>query len=159
LSHVAALLTGTAEGKTAYLDADLRDPEKIIAAAGGTLDLGQPVAVMLLGILGHIPDDGEAYLIVRRLLGAVPAGSYLVLSDGTSVVSGRDVEDAIEDYNETGAVPYCLRSLDQLARFFDGLDLVEPGLVSCTRWRPPVSALSGAGPAESDQFCGVGRKP
>ena len=159
LSHATALLTGTAEGATAYLDADLRDPEKIIAAAASTLDLARPVAVMVLGILGHISDDAEASSIVHRLLAPMPAGSYLVLSDGTSAVSGRDVEDAIEDYNETGAVPYSLRSPDQLARFFDGLDLVGPGLVSCPRWRPPVSSLAGSGPPESDQFCGVGRKP
>jgi S-adenosyl methyltransferase len=159
LSHAAALLTGTAEGRTAYIDADLRDPEKIIQGAASTLDLGQPVAVMLLGILGHVTDDGEARSIVRRLLDPMPAGSHLVLSDGTSAVSGRDVEAAIDDYNETGAVPYCLRTPGQLARFFDGLDLVEPGLVSCPRWRPPVSSLGGSGPAESDQFCGVGRKP
>jgi hypothetical protein len=82
-----------------------------------------------------------------------------VLSDGTSAVSGQDVEDAIEDYNETGAMPYSLRSPDQLAWFFDGLDLIEPGLVSCPRWRPAVSSLTGSGPAESDQFCGVGWKP
>ena len=159
LSHAQALLTGTGEGMTAYIDADLRDPDKIIEAAGGTLDLSRPVAVMLLGILGHIPGDAEAYAVVSRLLGPLPAGSYLMLSDGTSEVSGQEVEAAIEEYNETGAVPYRLRSPAQLGRFFDGLDLIEPGLVSCPRWRPSADTLAGPGPAESDQFCGVGRKP
>ena len=159
LTHATALLKSTAEGTTAYIDADLREPEMIIAAAAGPLDLGQPVAVMLLGILGHVTDDAEAYSIVRRLLDPLPTGSYLVLADGTSAVSGQDVEDAIDDYNETGAVPYSLRTPAQLARFFDELNLVEPGLISCPRWRPPASSLFGSEPPESDQFCGVGQKP
>jgi hypothetical protein len=159
LAHAQALLHGTPQGATDYLDADLRDPAAIIAGATKTLDLTQPVAVMFLGVLGHVTDDGQAQSIVRALMDAVPSGSFLVLSDGTNVVHGSQGQAAQEDYNESGAEPYCLRSPELIARFFDGLDLVEPGVVSCPRWRPTVGSVGGTPPAEIDVFCGVGRKP
>jgi O-methyltransferase involved in polyketide biosynthesis len=160
LLHAHALLQGRPQGVTDYVDADLREPETIIRGAAKTLDFTRPVAIMLLGILGHVTDDGQAQSIVRSLLDAAPSGSYLVLSDGTNVVHGDQGEAAQEDYNESSAMPYCLRSPEQLARFFDGLDLVEPGLVSCPRWRPDPGSFGQAGePAEVDAFCGVGRKP
>jgi hypothetical protein len=104
-----------------------------------------------------ITDDGEAQSIVRGLLDSVPSGSYLVLSDGTNVIHGQQGEAAQDDYNESGAEPYALRSPEQLGRFFEGLELVKPGLVSCPRWRPEAS--SPGLPAEVDAFCAVGRKP
>ena len=136
LLHAKALLVGTPEGATSYIDADLREPDKIARGAAETLDFTQPIAILLLGVLGHITDDGEARSIVRRLVDSVPSGSYLVLSDGTNVIHGHEGEAAQQDYNESGAVPYRLRSPEQIARFFDGLDLVDPGVVSCPRWRP-----------------------
>ena len=154
MSHAAALLTGTAEGRTAYIDADLRDPEKIIRAPPARWTLASPSRSCCWESWVTSPTTARPARSCGACLTRCQAGSHLVLSDGTSAVSGRDVEAAIDDYNETGAVPYCLRTPGQLARFFDGLDLVEPGLVSCTRWRPPVSSLGGSGPAESDQFCG-----
>ena len=159
LTHATALLTGTAEGATSYLDADLRDPDKILAGAAETLDFTRPAAVLLLGIMGHITDDGHAQSIVARLLDAVSPGSYLVLSDGTTVVHAGAGQAAQDDYNESGAEPYCLRSPAQLARFFTGLHLVEPGLVSVSRWRPEITSLGGTPPAEVDAFGGVGQKP
>jgi hypothetical protein len=158
LTHATALLTGNAEGATDYLDADLRDPDKILAGAAKTLDFTRPVALLLLGIMGHITDDGHAQSIVARLMDAVPPGSYLVLSDGTNVVHGAAGQAAQDDYNESGAVPYCLRSPAQLARFFAGLHLVEPGLVSVSRWRPDGTSLGGTPPAEVDALGAVGRK-
>ncbi len=107
--------------------------------------------------LGHITDDDEARSIVARLLYSVPPGSYLVLCDGTSAADGPAAEEAQQDYNLSGAAPYCLRSPEQLARLLDDLELVEPGLVSCSRWRPE-SAPSGL-PAEIGEFCAVVRKP
>ena len=157
LLHAQTLLTGTAEGATDYVDADLREPEKILREAGRTLDLTQPVAVMLIGVMGHIVDDDQAQSIVRQLRESVVPGSYLLLSDGTNVIHGDQGEAAQEDYNESGAAPYALRSPDQLGRFFSGLELVEPGMVSVTRWRPGVS--SAGLPAEVDAFGAVGRKP
>jgi hypothetical protein len=157
LTHARALLTST-RAVTAYVDADLHDPDRIVAAAGRTLDLTQPVGLMLLGILGHIDDDDEARSIVKRLLGALPSGSYLTICDGTNDLSPAGVE-AQRRYNESGAIPYRLRSSQQLAEFFEGLELVEPGVVSCSRWRPDPDDLRHGLPPEMDQVAGVGRKP
>ena len=159
LLHAHALLKSNPKGATDYLDADLRDPEAIVAGAAKTLDLSRPVAVMLLGVMGHVTDDGEAQAIVARLMDLMPSGSYLVLSDGTNVIHADQGQAAQDDYNDSGAVPYCLRTPAQLGHFFDGLDLVEPGLVSCPRWRPVVSSVEGGAPAEIDAFGAVGRKP
>ena len=125
LLHAHALLHSTPEGATDYVDADLRDPEAVIAGAAKTLDFTQPVAVMLLGVMGHITDDSRAQSIMRRLTNSVPSGSYLVFSDGTNVVDGGQGDAAQDEYNDSGAEPYCLRSPEQIARFFDGLDLVS----------------------------------
>jgi hypothetical protein len=157
LAHARALLTSTREGATAYIHADLREADKIMAEAGKTLDFAKPIALILSGIMGHVTDTGEARSIVRNLMDALPSGSYLSLNDGTSVVGREQMEQATEDYNQTGAVPYVQRAPEEIASFFDGLELVEPGVVSCPRWRPEASA--GGPPAEVDAFGGVGRKP
>ena len=155
LAHARALLTSSPEGATAYVDADLRDPDKVLQEAARTLDFSQPVALMLMGILGHIADDDEARSIVKRLVDAVPSGSYLTLNDGTD--TSPEVVEAARIWNESANPTYHLRSPDRIARFFDGLELVEPGVVSPPRWHPDPSP-SGL-PAEVDSFCGVGRKP
>ena len=157
LAHARALLTSTPEGATAYIHADLRDPDKILAEAADTLDFSKPIALILSGVLGHIVDIGQARSIVRDLMGALPSGSYLSLNDGTSVVAGEQLEQATQDYNESGALPYVQRTPEEIASFFDGLELVPPGAVSCPFWRPdPVPDVP---PAEIDAFGGVGRKP
>jgi hypothetical protein len=159
LTHARALLTTTTrQGDTAYIDADLHDPDTILEAAARTLDFTQPIGLMLLGILGHIEDDEEARSIVKRLMDALPPGSYLTICDGTNDISEAGVE-AQQRYNESGAVPYRLRSASQVSAFFEGLQVVEPGVVSCPRWRPDANDLSRGLPAEMDQFAGVGRKP
>jgi S-adenosyl methyltransferase len=155
LVHARALLTSSPEGATAYIDADLRDPDNILQEAARTLDFTQPIAIMLMGILGHIADDDEAQSIVQRLVGAVSSGSYLTINDGTD--TSEEVVEAARIWNESANPTYHLRSPDRIARFFDGLELVEPGVVSPSRWRPEPSP-SGL-PAEIDSFCGVGRKP
>ena len=157
LVHTRALLTSTGEGRTAYIDADLHDPDKILEDAAQTLDFTQPVALMLMGILGHVMDDDEARSIVKRLLDALPSGSYLGLYDGTD--TDKAGVEAQEEYNKSGADPYRLRSPEQIASFFDGLDLVEPGVVSPPLWRPDPAALNGGLPMEVDAVGGVGRKP
>ncbi|GAB3127228.1 SAM-dependent methyltransferase [Streptomyces calidiresistens] len=155
LAHARALLVGTPEGATDYVDADLRDPDRILKAAADTLDLSRPVGVMLMGVMGHIPDDDEALAIVRHLMAALPSGSHLTLYDGTDV--GEAAHAAQDDYNEGGAVPYILRSRERLARFFDGLELVEPGLVSLPRWRPEIAEPEERG--EMNAAGAVARKP
>ena len=157
LAHARALLTSTPEGATAYIHADLRDPDKILAEAAETLDFTKPIALILSGVLGHVVDIGEARSIVRGLMDALPSGSYLSLNDGTSVVGGDQVEQATQDYNESGALPYIQRTPEEIASFFDGLELVPHGVVSCPRWRPDPT--TDGPPAEVDAFGGVGRKP
>ena len=151
LAHARALLTSTPEGACEYLDADLRDPAKILDAAKGLLDFTQPIALMLMGIMGHFTDE-EAYPIVSRLLDGLPSGSYFALYDGAD--TNEAFNEAQRGYNESGAVPYYLRSPEQFARFFEGLDLVQPGVAPVRDWRPDPDAP----PVEIYSYCGVGRK-
>jgi len=154
LVHARALLTSSREGATDYVDADVHDPDAILREAARTLDFDRPVALMMLGILGNVLDTDRARAIVDRLVAAVPAGSYLVINDGTDT-NERGVEGA--QIRGDAGDPYCLRSPDLIAHFFDGLELLEPGVVSTPRWRPdPGSATP---PAELGVFCGVARKP
>ncbi|MDO0917447.1 SAM-dependent methyltransferase [Streptomyces sp. DT2A-34] len=156
LAHAEALLTSTPEGATDYIDADLRDPEAILEQAAKTLDFAQPVALILLGITAHITDD-TGYDIVGRLMDALPSGSHLVLCDDTEVINPRQMSEMIEQWNEASDNPRVNRSPEELARFFEGLELLEPGVVSVSRWRP--SEVGEQAPAEVDDFGGVARKP
>ncbi|HEX6524608.1 MAG TPA: SAM-dependent methyltransferase [Streptosporangiaceae bacterium] len=156
LVHARALLTSSAEGACDYIDADLRNPAAILSAAVRTLDLSQPLALMLMQILGHITDDDQAYAIVRELVAALPSGSYLVISDGTNVGS-EELDAALRSYSDTGAVPYRIRGPEQIARFFDGLELVEPGVAPCLQWR--AEAASVFPPPEVETLGAIGRKP
>jgi O-methyltransferase involved in polyketide biosynthesis len=157
LIHARALLFSSGEGRTAYVDADLHDPDTIMDAAAETLDFTRPIALMLMGILGHVTDDDEARSIVKRLLDTLASGSHLVLCDGTDTNPAGVA--AQEQYNRSGAVPYRLRSPAQLTGFFAGLELVQPGLVSVSQWRPDPADAVGGLPAAVDAFGGVGRKP
>ena len=155
LASARTLLTSTPEGATEYLDADLRNPGAIIEAAGKTLDLSQPVGLILMNILGHLPDLDEAVSIVRELMDALPAGSYLVTADGTNVIDGPAFEEAIAIWNANAPLSYHLRRPDQLEVFLSGLEIVPPGLVPCARWRPsPDDEIV----REVDEFGAVARK-
>lgn len=156
LVHARALLTSTPEGACDYLDADMRDPEKILAEASRTLDFTRPVAVTMLGVVIFIEDDAEAYAVVRRFMDAVPAGSYLVLSHTIRSPAMPDVDAAVAFWNEHGTPKLTQRTPGQIARFFDGLELMEPGVVSCSRWRP--EATPWGEPAEVAMFGGMARK-
>jgi hypothetical protein len=155
LAHARALLTSTPEGVTAYEDLSLYEPDKILQAAAKTLDLTQPTALILSGILGHVADYDQARDLVRGLLAGLPSGSYLSLNEGSR---GTDpaYEQAQDAYNETGAVPYFLRPVDQIAGYFDGLELVDPGIVSVPLWHPDPN---GDTPQPIGQHGGLGRKP
>jgi O-methyltransferase involved in polyketide biosynthesis len=168
LVHARALLqnpmlASTPEGAVSYVDADLRDVTAVLAAAARTLSLAKPVALIMLGVLGYVDDHGAARSITSQLMDALPAGSYLAIADG--VTGSGPVDDAQQRYNGTAAVPYHLRRPDQVASFFDGLDLIEPGVVPCPQWKPDASGAPGApdagvGPAdEATVYCGVARKP
>ncbi len=155
LVHARALLTSTPEGVTEYLEADLNDPDAIVAQAARTLDLSRPVAVTLLGILHFIRDDEEARDVVSRLVDALPSGSYLAIAHGCHDINREAADKIVSYWNEHGTPKILYRSSAEIARFFDGLELLEPGVVPCSRWRP--------GPGDPDidvnQYCGVARKP
>ncbi|GHE34694.1 hypothetical protein GCM10018785_00410 [Streptomyces longispororuber] len=156
LTHARALLTSSPEGRTDYLDADMRDVDRVLEHAGRTLDFSEPVALMLLGVVIFIDDDQEAYGLVRRLMEALPSGSHLVLSHTITSPAMPDVDAAVAFWNEHGTPKLTQRTPEQVARFFDGLDLLEPGVVSCSRWRPEEG---GQGlPDEVAMYAGVARK-
>lgn len=118
LSHARALLAGSPEGATAYIDADLRQTGSIVKRAADVLDFGQPVAVMLLGILQGIPDTDEPGAIIARLMGAVPPGSYLAISQIAGDVAAAEVAQGVQRYNEQAAAPVAARTHAEVCRFF-----------------------------------------
>ncbi len=156
LVHARALLTSHPEGRTDYLAADLREPEAIIEGARRTLDFDQPIGLTLLGILNFVPDDDEAVDLVTRLVDALPSGSYLAISHPTTEINGETMQEALRLWNEGPAAKMVLRSAEQLKRFFGGLEMVEPGVVSCSKWH------AGKGDENAEpvpHYGGVGRKP
>lgn len=157
LAHARTLLAGTAEGATDYVDADLHDPGRVLGAAAVTLDFSRPIALVMLGIIAHVVEDAEAYAVVNRLMEALPPGSYLVLCDDTNVIAPEEMDEMIRQWNAAGEHPRVNRTPEGIAAFFDGLELMEPGVVSVTQWRPD-SPESGA-TRLVDDFGGVGRKP
>ena len=157
MAHARALLTSTPEGATDYIHADIQRPDVILAEAAQTLDFTQPVGLMLLGILNFIPDTDQAHEIVHRLVAALPSGSYLVISHPTEEIDGAAMKEAMRLWNESGAAPIVARSRQELIRFFDGLELLDPGVVSCSLWRPDTSEIGA--PVPVFHFSGVGRKP
>ncbi len=153
LVHARALLTSNPLGATDYIDADLHDPDAILREAARTLDFTQPVAVTLLGVLNFVIDDDEARAIVNRLLDAVPSGSYLAIAHASNEVNPAEAEAARKFWNENAKPPITFRSARQITRFFDRTQLLDPGVVSCSRWRPEPADVDAP---EVDQFCGVG---
>jgi hypothetical protein len=136
LAHARALLTSHPAGVTAYIDADLRDTGTILTEAAQTLDFSRPVAVMLIAILHLIGDDDDPYAIVAKLAGAVTPGSYLALSHVASDIEPDRVAEAGRRLNRLLYQKGTYRTHAQVERFFDGLDMVEPGVVPVPQWRP-----------------------
>jgi hypothetical protein len=156
LAHAHALLVGGQHGGTAYLDADAREPEKILAGAGRMLDLSQPVGVMLVAILHLVNDEDNPRRIVDRLMAAVPPGSYLAITHVPSdMQASMGVVAAAERVNRLMAQQINPRSRADVTRFFDGLELLPPGVVPIQEWRPG-SAEEGA--ARAAMWGGVARK-
>jgi S-adenosyl methyltransferase len=187
LIHARALLRGEA-GPITYLEADVRRPGQLIAEAQAALDLDQPVALMLLMTLQFVPDDQDPYGAVAALMGALPSGSYLALSHPARDDESGVANAATDRYNQQVATPMTRRSREQILRFFDGLELLDPGLVALNDWRPdptpPGQPDGGSDPADEDPddpqttdvrsrleaaarsnvpispaYCGVARKP
>ena len=156
LAHARALLAGRPEGTTAYLDADLRDTQTILAQAAKTLDFSRPVAIILLAILQAIPDSDDPYAIVESLLAAVPSGSWLVISHPASDIEPEKIAAATARLNELSHQQFTLRDYDGVLRFFSGLEMAEPGLIRMEDWRPDSDLTKRF---ESAVWAGMGRKP
>lgn len=154
LAHARALLTSSPEGASAYLSQDVRNPERILEEAARTLDFSRPVALTLLGIMGQLSDADRPGELVTTLLDALPSGSYVALSDG--IDTNQALSAAVTAYNAQSVHTYHLRSPEEIASYFTGLDLVEPGVVATSAWRP-----DGAEPTKDAvdvAMCGVARK-
>jgi hypothetical protein len=156
LSHAKALLKSDPQGACAYLDADLRDPEKILADAADTLDFSKPVAVMLIAVMHFVGDDTEAGAIINKLVGACVPGSFVAISHAASDIDAEQQTEMVRRLNESVAEKATLRDRAGVARLFDGLELIEPGVVRVTEWRPD-SELEAASP--TGLWGGVARKP
>ena len=141
LAYSRALLGSAPEGATAYIDADLRDVDTILARAADTLDLGRPVGLVLAAILQYIPDDDDPYGIVARLVDALAPGSHVMISHPASDIQTDEVAESMRRYNERAAEPATPRTRAGVTRFFDGLDVLEPGVVQIPRWRPAPGSV------------------
>jgi hypothetical protein len=161
LAHAKVLLDadpGSPDGSIGYVDADLRDVGAVVRGAASTLDFRRPVALIMLGILGHIADHGVARSIISQLMGALPSGSYLAIADGAN--TSDEINRAQLRYNARADSAYYLRRPDELVTFFDGLDVVEPGIVPCPEWKPDRAVPDEQrASAETHVYCGVARKP
>lgn len=156
LRHAQALLRGTPEGVTTYIEADLRDPAPILRQAAETLDLGQPITIMLLGVLHLVSDAEDPWKVVTTLTEAVAPGSYLTISHPALDISEAQVEGQ-RAYNQNVSTPQTLRTREQVQRFFTGLEYVPPGLVQVHQWRPDPTDAAPEGTVSAHG--GVARKP
>ncbi|MCT9006866.1 SAM-dependent methyltransferase [Streptomyces rhizosphaerihabitans] len=161
LAHARALLHGTPEGRVAYLQADVREPKAVLESdeTRTTLDFDQPIALSLCALMHFVPDEHGAYEIVRELIEALPSGSFLTLSHGTTDFDPEGMARTQDVYVRAG-IPIQLRSGTRIARFFDGLELLPPGLAVTHRWHPePDQPLAGITDAQAGFYGGVARKP
>jgi SAM-dependent methyltransferase len=156
LAHARALLTSHPAGATQYIDADARDPRKILDGAAKVLDFGRPVALMLMAILQHLSAEDDPYAIVAELMGDLAPGSYLALSHPARDIDAEGMVKMAAVLNKMMAEKVTFRDRDEVAGFFTGLELAEPGLVQASKWRPD-SELVAASPAAL--WAGVARKP
>ena len=156
LAHARALLTSMPEGSTSCIDADLRDADTILRQAAAALDFAKPIAVLLMVILQHLDDDDDPYAVVASLMAAVPSGSYLAMTHPASDIAAEEMREMAQRLNKLMAEKVTFRGRAEVTRFFDGLELVEPGMVRVQEWRPNTEA-EATSPAAL--WCGVARKP
>jgi hypothetical protein len=156
LSHARALLASHPAGATDYIDADLRNPQQILASAARLLDFSQPVALMIMAVLQHLDDEDDPYKVVAALLAGLPPGSYFAMSHPAKDIDAAAMAKMADSLNQTMAEKVTFRDRPAVARFFDGLELVDPGMVQASKWRP-TSEAEAASPAAL--WAGVARKP
>jgi hypothetical protein len=156
LAHARTLLNSAQAGSTEYIDADLRDTDRILERAHEFLDFSKPVAITLVAILHAIPDGDDPHAIVAKLLAAVPPGSCLALTHLGADLLSQETREGIEGLSgRTMQQRMTMRDRGAVERFFAGTDLVEPGIVRVEEWRPEPGA---SGTARSSMWCGVARK-
>ncbi|MEU6405856.1 SAM-dependent methyltransferase [Streptomyces sp. NPDC046985] len=155
LRHAEALLVSRPEGATDYIEADVRRPDQILEHARKVLDFDRPIVLSLIALMHFIPDDQDAHGIVRELRAALPSGSYLVLSHASSDLFPELSAQVTEEYAK-GGIRLGFRTRDEVARFFDGLDVVEPGLVTAPEWFRTAPAPESE---ESGVYAAVARVP
>jgi len=156
LAHARTLLTTTPDGATDYIEADLRQAEQILAKAAQTLNFSKPVAVMLMAILQHLSEADDPYQVVETLMAAVPPGSYLVISHPARDIHAAEMAAMAAQLNKMMAEKVTFRAKAEVARFFTGMELVEPGMANVPDWRPGTEE-EAASPAAL--WAGVARKP
>jgi hypothetical protein len=156
LTHARALLTSSPTGATDYIDADLRNPQQILTGAAQVLDYDRPVAIMLMAILQHLHEEDDPYQVVATLMDAMPPGSYLALSHPAKDIDAEAMAKMADSLNKMMAEKVTFRDRAAVARFFDGLELVEPGMVQASKWRPANEA-EAASPAAL--WAGLARTP
>jgi O-methyltransferase involved in polyketide biosynthesis len=156
LTHSRALLRASGSGHCAYIDADARDADRVLAGAADALDFSQPVAVIMLGLLHYIPDADEPYSLPSRYMDAFVPGSYLAVSHASSDIEQDGQSEATSSYNSQATIPITLRSLEEFARFFRGLELVPPGIVPLGQWAPGTAETV---PATLPTYTALARKP
>ena len=163
LAHAHTLLKSTQGGSTAYVDGDARDPQRILAQARETLDFTGPVGVILVGILHVIRDEDDPYAIVAALLDPLPPASHLVISHLANDIRAEEMAEVFERFNQTMGEPFTLRSHVEVARFFDGLTVVDPGVVPLNQWYPPgtpsAETETGSDATAIPAYGAVARKP
>jgi hypothetical protein len=161
LVHARALLTSSPEGVTAYVDADLRSPDKILTdpALRDTLDFTQPIALMLVAVMHFFPEPMNPYGIVEHLVKAMPSGSYLVMSNGTLDPLPAEAAAALREAFDRSGEPAAPRTRDEFARFFTGLELLPPGIVSVADWRADDELGPRPDPAEAAVYAAIARIP
>lgn len=157
LAHARALLTSAPGGVTDYIHADAHDPDTILRQAARTLDFDRPIAVMMLGILNFILDTEKAVSIVKHIMDAVPPGSFLAVTHPTFELGGEENIEAMKFWNENAKPPITARDGEEIRRFLAGLEILEPGLVSCSSWRAETVAADDS--VEVAQYGAVARKP
>ncbi|MEV0178898.1 SAM-dependent methyltransferase [Streptomyces sp. NPDC050625] len=158
LRHAEALLKGSAEGSTDYVHADVRDPDTILRLAGESLDFGRPVALSLVALTHYLGDEDDVYGLIERYVARLAPGSHLILSQVTQDLSPEGVARAAELFRRSGT-PFYPRTLTEFARFFDGLELLGPGVIPVYGWRPDPEDVAAQAEGVVPVYAGVARKP
>ena len=159
LAPAHKLLTSTAEGTTEYIYGDLRDPAPLLRKAAGTLDFSRPVAVMLFGVLHFFADAEDPRQTISTLTAALVPGSYLAITHLARDVHGEELTETFDRLNQQMSESVILRTQSEVTRFFDGLELIEPGVVQLPQWRPDPGSETIAAARPLPMWCAVGRKP